>query len=187
MILSSVRSEVRRSGRAARTAISGRDRDQAERSLVCHLQSLHVLRAPTVGVFVAHDGEPDLVPLINWLWDNDRAVALPVLADDPTDFSMRFLPWHRGDTLRAGRYDIPVPPARPRVVPETLLVSFTGFDATGNRIGRGGGFYDRYLATANSAVVGVGFESQRFDQVPVENHDQRLPIVVTDRGVRYIP
>lgn len=185
MNISDDRAEVRRAGRDARRAVQGYERERAEHSLVGHLRSLHLLRAPTVGVFVAHDGEPELAPLVKWLWASGRTVALPVLEEDPNDFSMRFVPWQQGDALERGRYDIPVPPAQPSIVPATLLVSLTGFDVLGNRIGRGAGFFDRYLASATSAIVGVGFEAQRFDRIPIEDHDQPLPIVVTDLGVRY--
>ena len=61
----------------------------------------------------------------------------------------------------------------------------TGFDAHGNRIGRGGGFFDRYLARAASCAIGVAFEVQRFTAIPVEPHDVALPVIVTDLGVRW--
>jgi len=179
-----LREQARRSGRAARTGLSGDQRLRAETLLISHLRSIPALRRGSVGVFVAHDGEPDLMPLVQWLWDNDVVVALPVLLDDPNDFSMRFVQWERDDVLQPGRYDIPVPPSGQAIELDTVLVSFTGFDASGNRIGRGGGFFDRYLATTNANVIGVGFEAQRMQQVPVESHDQPLPMVVTDLGIR---
>jgi len=186
MGLSDERSAVRRTGRLARAGLEDSKRQHAQRKLVAHLFSLDALSAASVGLFVADDGEPDLMPLVERLWSREQTVALPVLEDDPNDFSMRFEPWRPHDDLLPGRYGIPVPPSRKPIEPQTLLVSFTGFDAMGNRIGRGAGFFDRYLAGSNSTAIGVGFEVQRFDRVPVADHDQALPTVVTDLGVRHI-
>ena len=179
------RSEVRTAGRSARHALQGPARAQAEAQLVHHLDSLTALRSGAVGAFVAHDGEPDLQPVVSRLWDQGRTVALPVLRDDPDDFSMRFLPWEPNAPLMPGRYGIEVPRDAPAIVPATLLVSLTGFDPRGNRIGRGAGFFDRYLASYSGTVVGVGFEVQRFAAIPTEAHDEPLSALVTDLGVRF--
>ncbi len=178
---------VRSEGRALRRSIEGDERAAAETALIAHLESLDaVCRAGSVGAFVAHDGEPNLMRLIEGLWSRGAVVALPVLEDDPDDFSMRFVSWQRRDVLQSGRYGIPVPPATDSIEPDTLLVSFTGFDSSGNRMGRGAGFFDRYLADFTGRIIGVGFEAQRFDQVPTEPHDVPLPVVVTDLGVRFL-
>ena len=189
MVASPDRSAVRKAGRFARQAVVGEERCNRESALIAHLASLHVVtNATSVGVFIAHDGEPNLQPLIDRLWHHGQTVALPVLADDPADHTMRFVPWHSGEQLVSGRYDIPVPPdpERAPLEPDTLLVSLTAFDSCGGRMGRGGGFFDRYLATRASEVVGVGFETQRAAKVPVEAHDVRLPVMVTDLGVRFM-
>ncbi len=185
MNVSSARSAVRTAGRAARRSIHGDERRTAESALIHHLKVLEAVQANCVGVFVAHDGEPDLMRLVEWLWHRGTTVALPVLEDDPDDFSMYFVPWTAGAALQRGRYGIPVPPAGSAVQPATLLVSLTGFDADGNRMGRGGGFFDRYLATYTGDVVGVGFEVQRVPAIPSAPHDYPLPTVVTDLGVRF--
>lgn len=154
--------------------------------MLAHLASVDALRVPTVGVFVADDGEPDLMPLISSLQQRGHTVALPTLQDDPNDFSMHYVPWRSGEELCAGRYGIPVPCHGDVVEPDTVLVSLVGFDSWGNRIGRGGGFFDRYLARTTASVVGVAFEAQRFVSIPIEPHDVALPTIVTDRGVRFL-
>lgn len=160
-----------------------------EVNLIHQLRSVQrVISASSVGVFIAHDGEPNLQPLIDELWKRGQSVALPMLVDDPTDTSMRFVPWFAGEQLIPGRYGIAEPPDpdRPSIEPDVILVSLTAFDATGGRMGRGGGFFDRYLENSASLIVGVGFEVQRVDLVPVEPHDVTLPVVATDLGVRFV-
>lgn len=181
---------LRRAGRAARRAIAGEARHVAQRKLVAHVTSLHVVRtAVSVGVFVADDGEPDLALLVAELWNRGVEVALPVLSDDPDDFSISFQPWREHDQLASARFGIPAPPSRPPIVPQVVLVPFVAFDAAGHRIGRGGGFFDRYLAAdANGAAtqaVGVGFEAQRVPAIPKQPHDVDLAVIVTDMGIRF--
>jgi 5-formyltetrahydrofolate cyclo-ligase len=180
-------STVRSAGRRARQNLRGDERLRAELALRSHLRFLStIVAAKSVGVFMAHDGEPDLMPLIEWLWEEGKVVALPVLEPDPDDYSMRFVPWSQNQELSVGRYGIPVPPVADAIEPATLLVSFTGFDSSGNRIGRGAGFFDRYLATSAADVIGVGLEVQRFEAVPVASHDIALGVIVTDLGVMFV-
>ncbi len=155
---------------------------------MAHLASLSALHVASVGAFVAHDGEPDLTPFVELLWERGCDVALPSLRDDPGDHSMQFRTWTRGTELVPGRYGIPVPPAAESdvITPACLLVSLTAFDSQGNRMGRGAGFFDRYLAATDCDIVGVGFETQRVELVPTESHDVAMPIMVTDLGVRYL-
>jgi 5-formyltetrahydrofolate cyclo-ligase len=72
-----------------------------------------------------------------------------------------------------------------------VLVPLLGFDATGQRLGWGKGYYDRYLAhrltTATATVprpraVGIAFAGQQVARIPSEPHDQRLDLVLTERG-----
>lgn len=107
---------------------------------------------------------------------------------------MSFRLWRDGDDLVAGPLDIPVPPpgVGSVVVPDVLLVPLVAFDDRGNRLGRGAGFYDRYLATNRTSAgtrptaIGVAFEGQRLAAIPAEPYDQVLDLVVTELGIRWI-
>lgn len=68
---------------------------------------------------------------------------------------------------------------------DLLLVPGLGFDARGNRLGQGGGFYDRVLAAAGpeTEIVGVAYAVQCVPELPVEPHDQPVHRVVTEEGV----
>ena len=64
-----------------------------------------------------------------------------------------------------------------------VLIPGLGFDREGRRLGRGRGYYDRWLASFRGIRVGVCFESQWVEQIPAEEHDQKMDLIVTERGV----
>lgn len=89
--------------------------------------------------------------------------------------------------LRLGVYGILEPdPAKTRRVKaaeiECVLVPGVAFDRQGYRLGRGGGYYDRFLKTvrARTTKVGLGFSFQAVDHIPKNKHDVRLDIILTD-------
>lgn len=69
------------------------------------------------------------------------------------------------------------------VVPEVLLIPGLSFSKKGERLGRGKGFYDRYLETFNGIKVGLCFECQLQDEIPVETHDKKMNFIVTERNI----
>jgi 5-formyltetrahydrofolate cyclo-ligase len=79
-----------------------------------------------------------------------------------------------------------VPPPDPSVI-DVVVVPGTAFTERGDRLGQGGGWYDRFLlrVAASCVTIGVGFELQILDVVPTEPHDVRLDAVVTERCVRW--
>ena len=100
------------------------------------------------------------------------------------------------DDLEPGYKGIPEPKAALRresdrtVAPEsveTAIVPGLAFDTNGNRLGRGAGFYDRFLPTLppTATIIGLALECQVFESIPVEPHDKRINILVTETGVRH--
>lgn len=135
---------------------------------------------------MADDGEPDLSPFVEALWAAGHSVALPVPAPGHDDFTMEFQPWRPPDSLAPGRFDIPCPPERDSVVPDVLVVPLVRFDAAGNRMGRGAGFYDRWLAEHPDCIpIGVAFEVQRAVALDPKPHDVPMRAMVTELGIRW--
>lgn len=142
--------------------------------------------APTdvVAAYYARDGEVDLAPLMERCWQRRIVVALPVLVGRRMAFAA-----YRSDTvLRRNRHGIPEPVAarrgaRSALEPNIVLAPLVAFDADGNRLGMGGGYYDRYFATHPQALrVGVAHECQRAQALPADAWDQRLAALVTETG-----
>jgi 5-formyltetrahydrofolate cyclo-ligase len=64
-----------------------------------------------------------------------------------------------------------------------VIVPGIGFDSIGNRLGRGIGCYDRFLQTIDALFIGIGYSCQLVSSIPVEYHDMKMDIVVTEKGV----
>ncbi len=71
----------------------------------------------------------------------------------------------------------------PEVTPDLLIVPGLGFSYTGDRIGRGGGFYDRYLEKYRGLKIGVAYCEQLVEEIPTESHDVKVDFVVSSSGI----
>lgn len=75
------------------------------------------------------------------------------------------------------------PSSYPEVRPNIILVPGLGFSADGSRLGRGKGFFDQYLTNFSGVTIGLCFGEIIFDQIPVEVHDQKVDIIITDTRI----
>ena len=125
--------------------------------------------------------EVDVRPLLRELHDRGHPCALPVVngRGQPLDFRA----WSPGDPLVDAAYGTraPAEDAAP-MTPELLLVPMLAFDDRGYRLGYGGGFYDRTLATLKAPIaVGCAYDAQRVEALPIDDHDRRLDWIVTEK------
>ena len=126
-------------------------------------------------------GEMDLRPLMLALHARGHRVLLP--ETPPRGNPLIFRLWTPGSTLIRERFGT-FRPDGPKAVPDLIFVPLLAFDDAGNRLGYGGGFYDRTLAALPAAeAIGFGYAAQRVARVPAEAHDRRLQRVVTEAGI----
>ena len=144
-----------------------------------------------VSAFWPMPGELDLRPLLEALHARGCVCGLPVVVARHTPLVFRS--WEPGVALVTSRFGIAEPgPDRPAVRPQHALVPLLAFDDEGYRLGYGGGFYDRTLATLRSdgagplVAIGVGLEAQRRPSLPREAFDARLDWLLTDEAVRRV-
>ncbi|WP_118181956.1 5-formyltetrahydrofolate cyclo-ligase [Paraburkholderia phosphatilytica] len=118
-----------------------------------------------------------------WLaLDPRREAALPVIPrkHEPLVFHA----WSPDMPMQPGHHQIPEPTSARVVIPDLLLIPCVGFDAEGYRLGYGGGYYDRTLATwpgeKKPVTVGIAYEACRVDALHRETHDIPLDAIITD-------
>lgn len=180
--------------RRRRQAFVGDGRYRAERAIRSHVSSLlGVIQPPLVSAYLHCDGEVDLTGTIADIHASTSELALPGLVADGDRFVMDFRRFHDGDELRVGAYDI-VEPADGAVVDASelsvVLAALVAFDATGARIGRGGGHYDRSFGPLRRKpdrplLVGVAFEFQRVGTIATRDHDVGMDVMITELGIRW--
>lgn len=136
--------------------------------------------------YLALDDEFDCKPIIEIILASGKKCYLPILTEGK---KLHFVPYHLGDVLRLNRYKI-FEPVSSQIFPikelDLVLVPFVGFDEEGNRLGRGGGYYDRtfsFLAAENREnpfLLGLGYELQQVNHLPKDELDVKLRGVLTE-------
>jgi 5-formyltetrahydrofolate cyclo-ligase len=125
--------------------------------------------------------EIDIRPLLTALAGRGHPIGLPVTGKRGEPLVFRL--WRPGDRLLPGRFGTSHPDG-PEVTPQILLMPLLGFDRTGNRLGYGGGFYDRTLAQLPGTLrIGCAFAAQEMPLVPTGPFDQKLDAILTEAGV----
>ncbi len=133
------------------------------------------------GLYHASSYEAPTRAYARWLFENGRSLALPWFADRHAP--MRFRSWCDpfGDSdLEPGPYGTQPSDDASELTPSVLFVPLLGFTEDCQRLGQGGGHYDRWLAEhPDTTAIGLAWDVQKLDAIPLEPHDQRLRAVVT--------
>lgn len=142
-----------------------------------------LLTRATIGLCWPYQGEYDARPLAGELRAEGARLALPTVVAKATP--LQFLEWWPEVTMQAGAYDIPVPVGTQSVVPQVLLIPVVGIGAHGDRLGYGGGFYDRTLASIAPApiTIAIAHEASRVPTTDPQDHDILMDFVVTELGI----
>ena len=154
-------------------------REQWRRRIDAHLQrSFTGLAAATLAFCWPMRGEYDARPLANALRERGAVTALPVVVAPRQPLAFR--EWHPGVALASGPLGIPYPAGSDPVVPTVALIPLNGWDEAGHRLGYGGGFFDRTLASQRKPVaIGVGYELGRTKTIRPQAWDIPMDWIVT--------
>lgn len=188
------RRTLRRQLRQQRRALSPSQQKHASQRLVQRLRQLpEVQRARHVALYLPNDGEIDPTPLLAWLKYRNAQAYLPVLKP-LAENSLWFVHYHPGTPMITNRFGIPEPSTRhaahhsrrrPVWALDVILLPLVGFDANGERLGMGGGFYDRTLARLQNGgprprLIGVAHDCQGVERLPTAPWDIPLDAIVSD-------
>jgi 5,10-methenyltetrahydrofolate synthetase len=176
---------LRRALLAVRNAASGDLRAQWDAAIRDRLLAWHN-RNPvnSIGVYWPIRNEPDLHILYAELAKRQVRLALPLVV--AKDAPLKFAAWVPGDAVIVDAMGIAIP-ANPVVFaqPEAVLIPCVGFNSANIRLGYGGGFYDRTLASSPRPIaVGIAYECGREEFVS-ESHDISLDLIVTERSEQW--
>ena len=100
---------------------------------------------------------------------------------------MDFFKWSKNDPLKINKYGIPEPVSSKIFYPDILLVPLVGYDNDLNRLGYGGGFYDRYIEKIEKIKrvikIGLAFSYQKIKSLPTNQHDKKLDFIITEKEI----
>lgn len=141
-------------------------------------------RGLVVGTYSPFRGEPVLRDLMKRIIARGGHTALPLVLERGRPLEFRL--WAPGDPTEKGVWNIPVPTQRAALVrPDVVVAPVVGFDRACYRLGYGGGFYDRTLASfeRRPRVFGVGYAQAQLPTIHPLAHDIPMDAIVTERGV----
>ncbi len=148
---------------------------------------IKVFPSKCIAGYSPFDSEVDCMPLMDALHLKGLRLCLPETPELGKPLTFRF--WKPRDKLQKGRYGINEPlPSSSIAFPDLILVPLLAFDKKGNRLGYGGGYYDRTLALLRlyrkkTIAVGLAFENQKCNKLPFDSYDARLDAILHSKGI----
>ena len=137
-----------------------------------------------IGGYYPVNFEIDDLTLLRKFKKNKFNISLPIIKKN---FQMDFYSWSFSEPLKINKYGIPEPEAKNIVYPDVFLIPLVAFDKKLNRLGYGGGYYDRLIEKLskkkNIIKIGLAFSIQEIDKVPTNMYDQKLDYIVTNKNI----
>ena len=136
------------------------------------------------GGYYPSNYEIDDLEILDLLEKKKSNISLPIIRKNN---QMDFFKWSSNDPLKINKYGIPEPVSSKISLPAILFIPLVGYDDDLNRLGYGGGFYDRYIdkIEKNKKIIKIGlaFSHQRLNKVPISLHDKKLDFIMTEKGI----
>ena len=165
-----------------RQAIAGPERERMNAAIRDRLLSLpQVIHAGTVFCFISFADEVDTHALIKRLQEQDKVIVVPKTLKGGEMAAIRLGAW---DTLETDGFGILVPQSSQpyTAVIDICLTPGLGFSPSGHRLGYGRGYYDNWFAKNRVAhKIGIGYDCQVLDDIPVNESDVPLDLIVTEK------
>jgi 5-formyltetrahydrofolate cyclo-ligase len=142
------------------------------------------LNQKNFGGYYPSNYEIDDLDILDLLEKKNFKVSLPIIKKDN---QMNFYSWSRSDPLRVNKFGIPEPVSSKIFYPDILLVPLVAYDNNLNRLGYGGGYYDRYIEklekTKKVTKIGIAFSFQKILSIPIDQYDKRLDFIITEKEI----
>ena len=135
-----------------------------------------------IGGYYPYNYEIDILKILNKLEKKNYLITLPKIKKNS---KMDFFHWSTQDPLQINEYGIPEPISKKIKYPNILLVPLVAFDKNFNRIGYGGGFYDRYIRRIRKnkkiLTIGLAYSFQRVKKIVTNKYDIKLDYIITEK------
>ena len=142
------------------------------------------IKGKIVGGYYPYNNEIDCIQILKKLEKKNYIISLPKIKKNS---QMDFIQWSSNDPLVINKFGIPEPSNDKIKFPDILLVPLLSFDAKLNRVGYGGGFYDRYIhrikRKKKPLLVGLAYSFQKVKSIPINKYDKKLDFVVTEKKI----
>ena len=137
-----------------------------------------------IGLYYPIRSEVSTIEIIQYLRKKKYTISLPVLEKNS---KMSFYEWNEKSPLKINNFGIPEPIKLKKVIPSTLIIPMVAFDAKLNRLGYGGGFYDRFInkieKTKKILKIGLALSCQKINKVPTNRFDKKMNYILTENKV----
>ena len=137
-----------------------------------------------IGGYYPSNYEIDDLEILDLLYERNFKTSLPIVKKNN---QMNFHSWSKKDPLTINKFGIPEPISSKIIYPDILLVPLVGYDNNLNRLGYGGGFYDRYIEKIDKikkvTKIGLAFSYQKITSVPINQYDRKLDYIITEKGI----
>ena len=137
-----------------------------------------------IGLYYPIGSEVSTIDIIQYLRKKKYTISLPVLEKNSR---MSFYEWNEKSPLKINNFGIPEPIKLKKITPSALVIPIVAFDAKLNRLGYGGGFYDRFISMLekNKKIlkIGLALSCQKINKVPTNRFDKKMNYILTENKV----
>ena len=152
-----------------------------EKKIVKKLKKLLNCNSLVTAVYYSTKSEVNLINFVYHMHKNQQKILLPVI--NKINSHLLFKEWKADDRLIPGKYGIMTPSIKFYETPKILIVPMLAFDKNKDRLGYGGGYYDRTISflEKNSKILkfGVAFDEQEIKKVPTMSFDKKMDLILT--------
>ena len=134
-----------------------------------------------VGGYFPSNYEIDDLKILKFLEKKNFNILLPVIKKNN---QMDFFKWSVNDPLKINKFGIQEPIGRKIFIPDILLIPLVSYDRKLNRLGYGGGFYDRYIEKHKKIIkIGLAFSYQKTKKIPINKFDKKLDFIINEKEI----
>ena len=151
-------------------------------NLILNILKRKRISGKIIGGYYPYNYEIDILQILEKFEKKKFMITLPRIKKNS---QMNFFQWSTNDPLAINKFGIPEPISEMVKYPDVLLVPVVAFDKNFNRIGYGGGFYDRYIKKIKKrkkvVTIGFAYSFQKVKKISTNNYDIKLDFIITNK------